>query len=340
MAAVQALRDATGFHATLLDRAPGQDADVGIDGVLELAAHGIRREFFVEVKRHLTPATLGGATQQLLRIQRRANVPQKGLIVTTYVNPQMAERLKAMDMPFLDLAGNAYINAPPVYVYIRGNKPPATRPARPKTRAFQPTGLKVVFGLLCDPGLAEAPYRDIAQATGVALGTVGWVINDLRDLGYLVDMGKRGRRLARRKQLIDRWVMAWAEVLRPKLLLGRYTGAEQNWWERVRITDYDACWGGEVAAARLTTYLKPQLITIYADKVPGRFLLENRLRADRHGDVEILQAFWRTKRVEPCPELAPPLLVYADLLATGDPRNIDTADLLYNHDIAGLVGED
>ncbi|MCU7861984.1 MAG: hypothetical protein KZQ86_19650, partial [Candidatus Thiodiazotropha sp. (ex Lucinoma kastoroae)] len=150
-----------------------------------------------------------------MAVHQLKRFPQKGLVVTDYVNPKMAERLKAMDMPFLDAAGNAYINEPPVYVYIKGNKPLEKPHRKLPTRAFQPTGLKVLFALLCRPGLENAPYRDIAKAADVALGTVGWVITDLRELGYLVDLGKRGRRLTNKEKLIERWVTTYPEQLRP-----------------------------------------------------------------------------------------------------------------------------
>ncbi|HMF76515.1 MAG TPA: type IV toxin-antitoxin system AbiEi family antitoxin [Bryobacteraceae bacterium] len=35
--------------------------------------------------------------------------------------------------------------------------------------------------------------------------------------------------------------------------------------------------------------------------------------------------------------LAPPLLVYADLMATGDPRNLETAKILYEQFLKPLV---
>ena len=41
------------------------------------------------------------------------------------------------------------------------------------------------------------------------------------------------------------------------------------------VAEHQAYWGGEIAADRLTCYLKPQDATIYADKVPARLLLEN-----------------------------------------------------------------
>ncbi len=43
----------------------------------------------------------------------------------------------------------------------------------------------MVFTLLMEPLLLQAPYRDIAKATAVALGTVGTILTDLRGQGKM-----------------------------------------------------------------------------------------------------------------------------------------------------------
>ena len=52
-------------------------------------------------------------------------------------------------------------------------------------RVFQPSGLKVLFALFCDLELVNAPYRAMVKVAEVALGTVGRVVTDLRELGYI-----------------------------------------------------------------------------------------------------------------------------------------------------------
>jgi hypothetical protein len=55
---------------------------------------------------------------------------------------------------------------------------------------------------------------------------------------------------------------------------------------------------------------------------------DHRLRADPNGNVQILDAFWNLPDDPEHPDVAPPILVYADLVATLDPRNLETAKLL------------
>jgi len=331
--AVQKLAETTGIELELIEHEYKTEQGRYIDALARIPDDPNQNIYAIEAKRNLTTAKAGQAIEQL-----RA-VPFKGLLVTDYVNPKMAERLKEMNVAFIDLAGNAYINNAPIYIYIRGNKPiekPGGILVPKPTRAFQATGLKVVFGFLTNPDLIYAPYRTIAEFTDVALGTVGWVINDLQTHGFLLDEGKKGR-LIRKRELLDMWVEAYPEKLKPKLFLGRYRVRDKDWWRNADVEKHHAMWGGEVAAAIITNYLKPYITTIYALEIPALLLFENQLKKDMEGNVELLKKFWKPglntegqhgkKKHIDC---VPYLLVYADLIATADQRNIETAKILYD----------
>ncbi|MCW8935871.1 MAG: type IV toxin-antitoxin system AbiEi family antitoxin [Gammaproteobacteria bacterium] len=272
--------------------------------------------------------------------------PGKGMLVADYVNPKMADKLRELDVPFIDTAGNAYINEKPLYIFIKGNKNRAqanvikAQDAPAAGRAFQPTGIKVVYALIRHPQLVTATYRDIANITGVALGTVGWVINDLKQAGYLIEYAKKQRRLKNKKQLLHKWVAAYLEKLRPKLFLGAFTAESEYWWMDLDedIVDYKARWGGEVAAAKMTGQVKPEKIIIYMHQEGGNKLLaENRLHKHPKGNIQIYRTFWKEKlenetlrmkdQIMGCVD---PMIVYADLLATVDARNLATAKSIYD----------
>jgi hypothetical protein len=237
---------------------------------------------------------------------------------------------------FMDAAGNAHINKPPLFVFIKGNKPPQEMKAVPARRLLKPGGLKVVFALLNHPEMVDRPYREIAAVTDVALGTVGWVFFDLKEMGFLVEIGPRKRTMADVPALLKRWTEAYPDQLRPKLVVERFQAERPRWREKVNILDYNACWGAEVAAAKLTRRLKPERVVIYADEPPGKLIIENKLRKAADGDVEILRPFWKFDHPLAERGIAPPLLVYADLMATGDERNIETAGIIYDKYLARL----
>ena len=322
------------------------DAAIQVEGYEHL-------RFTAEVKQWAQQANLGVLINQIQQL------PVKGMLVADYVNPKMADKLRELDVPFIDAVGNVYINEKPLYICIKGikNNPRndivhTIREAQTRGRAFQPKGIKVVYALMRDPELVAAPYRDIVNVTGVALGTVGWVINDLKQAGYLVEYGKSNRQLKNKKELLDKWVDAYLEKLRPKLFLGTFSTDNDYWWMDLdnNIVEYDAKWGGEVAAAKMTWNIKPEKIIIYLAKEGGKQLLaENHLHKDPKGNIQIYRAFWddEEKRVNQfltdmnefmgCVN---PIIVYADLLATGDPRNLETARILYDEKLAGFVRED
>ena len=50
--------------------------------------------------------------------------------------------------------------------------------------------------------------------------------------------------------------------------------------------------------------------------------------------------FWEFEYPWKNRNIVPPILIYADLLATGDTRNIETADIIYEQEIDRFIGKD
>ena len=304
------------------------------EAVIRIVWQDIEYLFDAEIKNVINGATLGVAVRQLELFQR------KGMLVARYITPQIADELNKMNIPFIDTAGNMYIDEPPLLIFIKGNKLDGANLKVIRTRAFRPAGLKVVFTLLCNPGLENAPFREIAEKARVALGTVSYVMNDLKKLNHLIEIPPGKRRLTRKKDILNRWITAYPEQLRPKQIIGLYRAENRNWWKQAEMGGLNIFWGGEVAAAQLTEYLEPQRITIYTNKPAGEFLLKNRIRKDLQGDIEILWMFWNFEIDWPHKNMVPPLLIYADLLATGEARNIETARILYEKELHRFIRED
>jgi hypothetical protein len=318
----------------ILAQEPAREIGFRPDRRIKMIIQGKALDYYAEIK--ITVTKLHKLF--LLMDKEKLNYPL--LLVTKYVNTQMAEQFRLDGIEFIDTAGNAFINQPAIYIFVKGNRPPEDVTTTPLKRAFKPAGLRIIYNFLCNPDFENKPYREIAGATGVALGTVGWIMKELKDLGFLLDMGKRGNKLTQRENLLQRWITAYPEQLRAKLILGRYRG-EYGWWQQKKLDPMAAQWGGEVAAERLTHYLKPEVVTIYtATPQLNHLLFENRLRKDPEGDVEILERFWKPVEMWQYEDLVHPILVYADLLATGNQRNIETAKMIYEQHIIRFIRED
>ena len=320
-----------------------------IDAELRLQPRG--EILLAEIKKWAPHANQGALFKQIREL------PGEGILVADYVNPNMAERLRDEKIQFIDTAGNAYIDQPGHYVYVRGNKENTNQPRSGKDatqRAFEPKGLMVVYAFLCNEYLVDAPYREIADRAGVAVGTVGWVINALKAAGYIRDLEwKKGRKLVNHRRLLNRWVEAWPEKLKPKLLIGEFEAEVPYWWKQIEINELGGYWGGEIAAARYTDYIKPQEAMVYIPKKnANKLFAEARLRKmnDWNKEINVLvhvyEPFW--PRVEGYLEnefwenegLVHPILAYADLIATGDPRNHEVAKRLYEQHITQFIPED
>lgn len=295
---------------------PRADAIVG----LQLGGRDVR--YVAEVKRTLRPAALGAIIHQLRTYARTYAL--KPLLVTDHVTPPLADALRTEGIEFIDAAGNAFLNRPPLLVFVKGQRPTDDPPVAERRRAFQPTGLQVLFALLARPELVARPYREIAVNAGVAHGTVGWVMAEMPALGYVADVGGR-RRLINGERLLGQWTEAYARTLRPRLLLGRFRG-ELGGLDARAAKLKEVLLGGELAAARITRHLRPGTATFYAQTIDPKVVLNLTLRADAEGNVDFRRRFWAF--AGEAPQVVPTLLVYADLLAIGDARCLETAQLL------------
>lgn len=325
--AIKTFRERTGIHLTQA-RYPQQK---DIDAALTFKHNKTDWTYFAKVKRHLNRQTLGATIQDLSRIK------EKPLLVADYVNPEIAEDLKKMGFPFIDAVGNAFLKELPLHIYIAGNKPKHTQ-ANTLGKAFHPAGLKVLFVLLCKPELVDAPFREIAKYAGVALGTVGKVFEDLETRKHIRRI-KRKRILVEPRKLLEQWTMLYPMVLRPKLVVGRYVARDVEWWRKAEYGKGEFL-GGEPAADKISQYLKPEVITVYTHGVYAKFVVRNHLKEATEGKVEILKAFWNTELNDMRLSIVPSLLVYTDLLATGEPRNIETAARIYEQELAERFKED
>lgn len=303
------------------------------DALVEIGEGNRRGTFVVEIGLRPRTEQAGALVARLRSFQAPA------LLLAEYVNPELAENLRRNGVCFLDLEGNAYLRGEGLLIWVTGRKDTRRIQIERETRrAFQPTGLKVVFALLCRPELVEKDFRTLARITGVALGTMQWVMRDLVEEGYVLRQGRTARRLVQPDRLLDAWVLAYARDLQPRLKLGRYETRAFDTWREIALADHHALWGGEAAAALMTDYLKPGTLTIWLEQPTPRLLAELGLRPEKEGRVAFREIFWT-------PELAdlvgdglgiglpaavakttvPPVLVYAELLAIGDARTLETA---------------
>lgn len=247
------------------------------------------------------------------------------LVIGERIDPRSARALSHAGLQYLDSAGNANICFADVIISIQGRSPrlpQRTRHVGQRTRSvdlFSPKRAQVIFALLSWPDLAARSMRTIADAAGVSLGLTQSTLSLLESTGYLLEFG--GRRPQRRDELVDQWVAAYRWGLAPTLKLRDFAGDPGQLRSapgaQLPLTS------GESAVPDL---LRPATLTLYVHELTPSLVAANRWRTDGPPTVFVRRQFWRDptsparERTDESSQTVPPLLLYADLLASDDPR--------------------
>jgi hypothetical protein len=274
----------------------------------------------------------------------------KPLLFTSYISPNLAERLIGAGMNFADAAGNVYLNWPgKLHIQIQGKKPTQTAEAKSE-RLTQPSGLRVLYALLTQPPEKWGAYRDIAKASGVALGSIAWIVRELKAKGYLVQKGRDEWRLTQKRKLLDLWVEGYGARLRPNLLIGRYQPGEANLEQTLRVLeseleDKKISWAitGGFAADIFTHHFRGEQLSFFAQEWPVDITRRLKWLPSDRGPVTVLRKFsplvafnLETHLSQP---VAHPLLVYAELIFQGRERELETAKIIYDKYLSLLSSE-
>lgn len=252
------------------------------------------------------------------------------IIVANYITPNAKKLLRDNGLNYIDKAGNTWLTLGPVYIHIDGlhNRPPAEDR---KNRAFTKTGLKVVFQFLNNPLLVNATYREIVEMAGVALGTVPKVIEGLKEEGFLLKKTRNTWILGNYNELLNRWQEEYGKKLKRDLFVRQYRPTDPDFymnWKKMNLID-GAQWGGEPAADLLTNYLRPGNFTLYSNQPQQDIIKKYKWVPDPEGAIYVFKKFWKTSDLNGTDNFVPLILIYADLMETGDSRCIETANILY-----------
>lgn len=331
--AVAALARETGLNFENRVQLDENEIENGFKVEVSLSKEKRPRRFQAEIRKTLNNS---GIAQAALAAER---AEEKKVLVAEYVSQPQAEKLRSLGIQFFDTAGNAYFNEPGLYIFVNGRKAKVRKQITP--RLFRPPGMRLLFAFLTEQNLENESYRRISAETGVPTPTVGVFMGDLEKAGFLMRNQGNGRLIIRRDELLRRWVENYGESFRATLdpVRFRSTKYDGRWWEDVEIGKYGgATWGGEIGGERLTGHLKTETATIYSDSLLPKLQAKYGLVRDGKGSVEILKKFW--KREPGNGDVAPPLVVYADLMETADRRSLETAQLIYDRYLADITKTD
>lgn len=329
-AVTDALREtlavAFGREVEVVLRAPHGDT---ADAVLVVANEARPVDFDVAVKATVTPATVAALAG------RRA---RRLVLFTPRLTPAAIDACRRLGLNCADADGNAYLRAGSSVIDIQGRPAKAsrtlTKPEERGTRLTSRSGLQVLFVLLSVPSARDESMRSVATASGVSLGSVAGVLDELVRRRYLTTTSS-GRSLHHTHELMNLWADGYRLRLYARLRLGRFSTDATEWWRRSTdaVRTAGGQWGSETALWAQGANLRPARGVVYVDAVPAAFIAALRLRRDDRADapVELRRRFWTIPAIAESDSVPTPL-IYADLLADGDPRLVEAAAELRGSD--------
>ncbi|MCL8008641.1 type IV toxin-antitoxin system AbiEi family antitoxin [Gelidibacter japonicus] len=300
------------------------------DDVVDLVISLNDEKVYAEVKREVRP-------QHLAVFEGMAEQRSPFLVAADYITPNAKSHLKAKKINYIDSFGNAYINLTHLKVYIEKDN------ARPigseHSNVFTPTAGQVIFQLLKNPERINATQRQLSHISNVSLGSVSKCLQGLIDEGYVVKWSQDQKyQLVRKEELLDKWIILLNEKILPAHKIGTYKFSKSHavrWNEQ--FINSDVRWAGEPAAALLTNYLNPEKFSLFTNTRKHNITKDLRLLPDANGDINIYRPFWvddekigQPKNYMSHENVVHPLIIYAQLVYSGNNRNIETAQLLFN----------
>jgi hypothetical protein len=320
--ALDNLKKTTGIQAVWTD-----GEQYGGDGGLDLFIDNREHKYLIEAKKEFRPFHLPA-------IYKMAEKGIQVMVIAEKIFPKVKEALRQHKIAYLEANGNLFVCDGGAYIWTDTNKPVSGEKIK-EDRAFAKGGLKLIFQILLDKEWLEKPYRQIAETFGMGIGNITNIFRGLKQEGFLLATGKNKYRLVNKKELLQKWMIAYDKKLKPAIKIGAYrflVEADFKEWKKLPLQKEKTCWGGEPAGDLLTGYLKPKILTLYTNETQTELIKNYRLVPDQLGQLQIFQKFWLD--TEKKGEVIPPLLVYADLIATGDQRCLETAQKIYDELLA------
>jgi hypothetical protein len=248
--------------------------------------------------------------------------------------------LKKEGISYLDTAGNAFMAYPPHLTLVIEGKKREIPPDKFKDKAFTKAGMRLVFEYLKNPALLQLSYRKIMELQHLSLDTIAKTNASLKQQGFIRQWTDKQIALTNTHLLLKKWADVYETRIKPSLFYEKYAflnaEAALNWQNIV--FQKNTCWGGEPAAALLTQDLRPALFTIYTTETRANLMRYYRLKPDVKGNIHIYLPFTDMHQILNIdnPFITHNILTYMDLIHSGDARNFEVAQKIYEKYISIL----
>src|SRR5687768_1556621 len=140
---------------------PKSEANKGVDALFQLTLGKEKHIFLVEVKNELRQTNIPPLLSKIGKNK------ENWILVSKYIPQPIKDQLKEQGINYLEAAGNCFINAGGLFLYI--NDRPVTASRQTTTgKLWKQAGLKFLLVIISSPALLNKPYRTIADAADIA----------------------------------------------------------------------------------------------------------------------------------------------------------------------------
>lgn len=312
----------------------GKNPDRLNDGIVEIKTSGGHYRLSVLSKRSYLDRSLVNALIAQAEAKRTAtpkNNARGTLLLVRYVPVALGELLAEAGICFADVPGNVHLHLGSEYSWtVLGKREPAPLPEADRTT---PATIQLLLQFATEPQSAKWPVRDLAVSAGISKTRVAQIRSQFIRK-HILEVRAHESEFRLTPEKVDRLVAGYSQILRPKLLIGRYRCEETSVDQFVARLSHEAsarkipyALSGGPAADAMQHFYRGSEAPVFLDAENQRGL---RLLPDRNGPVVLLKPFgnlvyWREFDGK---MVAPPWLIYAELLIGSDPRAREAAEEL------------
>lgn len=291
---------------------------------IRLGRSGRPERFFVQTTRtHLSYALASGF------IERGRSTGDNWVLLAPYIPGPIGSHLAAHNLSYVDAVGNCHLETKVkgLLVHVEGKRPARDAVGRSGVRL---PSYQLIFAILAQPELLAQPVRQIAAAAGIGKTAVADQLKRLTEQGLIARTPKKSA-ILRRRDLLERWLSAYSEIVRPAWLQGRYRTQESD--PEALERQIAGAWGSErrwalgggAAAWRMNQFYRGEQLVLHVDAPPTEGLRQLRALPADDGLLTILRTPGTTAYAGLEPHLAHPLLVYTEMITSTDPRMRESA---------------
>jgi len=252
------------------------------------------------------------------------------MLFARYVPQPSAEKLIEAGVNFVDLAGNMHLALDNDYIRtVIGKKEERTH----SEKTLTPARIQLLFALAAQPESVNWTVRQLADAAGISKSNAAKIRHELITERFLAPR-KDGHVVEDAKELEDQLVRGYEQVLRPKIVIGRFRAQEaaEKWLiDKLKRVFSEASVGwsltGGPTAFLIKHFYRGVETPVFIDPLTDNLQRELRVLPDKTGPIIFMQSFGpltRWKKIQGT-QIAHPWLIFTELMQSEDPRAHEAA---------------